>query len=138
MSVLPLYQVDQLPPITTVRVVPCASDAGATVVTLTLNGAKSSPTRVQISLIEVSSVALNVVGSPSRSYAGEVMFENEPHEFCTCPLKSRYSVAAAPGRLASGGTSSPAIKSRPSSDSTCGWQNNSARRRDASAECERE
>src|SRR4051794_32618226 len=74
------YQSAHLPPITIRMATPSANDGGATVVTLTLNGAKSSATRDQISLILVSSAALNDVGLLSRSYAGELMLENDPQE----------------------------------------------------------
>ena len=47
--------------------------AGSTVVTFTFQGAKSSATAAHDSRMICSSVALNVVRSPSRLYGGETI-----------------------------------------------------------------
>jgi hypothetical protein len=59
---------------------PLAKLGGGTVVTLRLNGAKSSATCSQMRVIVVSSPSLKVVGSPSWSKAGMVMLLYEPHD----------------------------------------------------------
>src|SRR5438874_2225466 len=50
------------------------------------------------------SAALNTDGLPSMSYAGVSMLEYVPHVPSKWPLKSRYRLARAPGRLLNAGT----------------------------------
>ena len=94
------------------NVTPCDRLLGLTVVTLTVNGENLSDTSAQIARMFDSSVALNVVASPSSSYAGIV-----PGTYglpvaglvagqllTVSPVKSRYRLTDADGRLDSCGS----------------------------------
>src|SRR5262245_7489921 len=92
-----------------------------------------------MSWIAVSSDALKVLVSPSVSKAGVVKLVHEPHCDSTSPSKSRYSVAAAPGRLLSTGATgdSTVRSSRHSRTGRKGWPGRATRLR-AGCELRRE